>query len=135
VLKLFLVMLYAGAECEMVLQNDVMDKHLNNLINMCYKYEVTHVFPTLSKLVKRSLTIENCCGYFVCATEFGLDDNCADHISSYIKTEWGKVIRSDGFMDLAYTHPMLAVQLVRLEEAERVTQIRGHSRYNHSSWH
>jgi hypothetical protein len=101
---------------------------------MCYKYEVTHVFPTLSKLVKRSLTIENCCGYFVYATEFGLDDNCANYISSYIGREWGKVIRSDGFMDLAYTHPLLAVQLVRLEEAERVARSPFHpSRYNYHS--
>ena len=115
-------MLYAGAECEMVLKNDVVDKHLNNLISMCYKYEVTHVFPTLSKLVKRFLTIEKCCGYFVCATEFGLDDNCANYISSYITTEWGQVIGTDGFMDLAHINPVLAVQLVRLQGEEKVAK-------------
>jgi len=68
--------------------------------------------------VKRFLTIKNCCDYYVCATEFGLDDNCADHISSYITKRWGQVIRTDGFMCLAHTHPVLVVQLVRLEREE-----------------
>lgn len=112
-------MLHAGAECEMVLKTDVVDEHLNKLIDVCYKYEVTHVFPTLSKLVKRFLTIENCCDYFICATEFGLDNNCADYISSYITREWAKVINTNGFMCLAHTHAFLAVELVRLEEEER----------------
>ena len=115
-------MLYVGAECEMVLKNDVVDKHLNKLINVCYKYQVIDVFHTLSKLVKSFLTIENCCGYFVCATEFRLEDNCANYISSYITTKWGRVIGTDGFMDLAHTHPMLAVQLVRLVPRKAVLE-------------
>lgn len=119
VLELFLVMLHAGEECEEVLKDDVVDKHLNELINMCYMYEVTHVYPTLSKLVTYCVTIENCCGYLSCASKFDLQDSCADYISRYITRQFSQVVRTNGFMWLAQAHPMLAVELVRLEIEER----------------
>ena len=108
-------MFCAGAHCEKVLKREFVDKHLPELIKVCHKYEVSHVFPTLSTLVKSVLTVENCCDYYKWTIDFPpvIDDGCASYISNFFRKKFGEVVDSDGFMRLAHTHPVLEVALVR----------------------
>lgn len=109
----------AGAECEMVLKKDVVDKHLHELIKVCHKYEVTHVFPTLSTLVKSVLTIENCCDYIGCTVDFCPNDiKCTSYLLDYIELNFRRVVHTDGFRCLAHTHPDLVVLLVQWNTSE-----------------
>ena len=110
-----MVMLCAGSNCEKVLKREFVDKHLPELIKVCHKYEVSHVFSTLSKLVKSVLTVENCCDYYKWTMAFPpvIDDECASYISNFFRKKFGEVVDTDGFMRLAHTHPMLEVALVR----------------------
>lgn len=103
----------AGADCEMVMKKDVLKKHLHELLRVCHKYEVTHVFPTLYAVVKSVLTIENCCDYYRCTADCCPNDECTASIFNYIMMFFGQVIHTNGFMRLAHTHPGLVVQLVR----------------------
>ena len=98
-----------------------MVKHLHELIKVCHKYEVSHVFPTLSKLVKCTLTVENCCDYYKWTIDFPpvIDDWCASDISNFFRKKFSEVVDTDGFMRLAHTHPVLEVELVRYIIAQR----------------
>ena len=108
-------MLCAGADCEKVLKREVVNKHLLELIKVCHKYEVSHVFPTLSKLVKSALTVENCCDYYKCIIDFRpvFDHGCANYIYNFIRNKFGEVVKTNSFMRLAHTHPVREVALVR----------------------
>ena len=110
-----MVMFCAGADCEKVLKREFVDKHLPELIEVCHKYEVSHVFPILSALVRSALTVENCCDYFKWAIDFPpvINNGCASYISNFIGQKFVEVVDTDGFMHLAQAYPMKTVKLVR----------------------
>ena len=111
----------AGRDCEKVLYGEFVDKHLPELIEVCHKYEVTHVFPTLSALVGSALTVENCCDYYKCAIDFPtvINDVCTCYILNFFGKNYVGVVDTDGFMRLAQTDPVAAVKLVRRNKHRR----------------
>ena len=108
-------MFCAIADCEKVLKREFVDKHLPELIKVCNMYRVSHVFPTLSALVKSVLTVENCCNYYKWAFDFPpvIDDGCFFYMSDFIRKKFGEVVDTNGFMRLAKSYPFAAVILVR----------------------